>query len=136
MWYISLAGCIVFPWQMLGGPRPNPSGISSRTIAEGEIVACGINCPMAETKWARSQLNRGAWTVILLSKKSCALTIGYSFWSSGTHSIQTIGIRAKVISPSYINHQAMRAPTATSFTNPEHLATRELHYRSNTTHNP
>ena len=40
------------------------------------------DCPVAEAKWARSQTNRDAWTVKLLSKKSCTLTIKYSFWPS------------------------------------------------------
>ena len=52
----------------------------SGTIAEREIVAGGINCPVAEARWAESQSNRGAWTDMLLSRKSCVLTNDYSFW--------------------------------------------------------
>jgi len=44
-------GCTIIPWWRLGGPSHNPSGIPGRTIAEGEIIACGINCPVAEAKW-------------------------------------------------------------------------------------
>jgi len=53
--------------QRLGGPSHNPSGISYRTIVEGEIVVGDINCPMTESKWTESQSNRDAWVVTLLS---------------------------------------------------------------------
>jgi len=77
--------------QLIPHASQNPSGIPRRTIVEGEIVACGINCPVAKAKWAESQSNCDAWAcVTLLSKKSCALTNGYSFWSSGERSILTI----------------------------------------------
>jgi len=33
-----------------------------------------------EARWVGSKLNRGIWAITLLSKKSCALTTGYSFW--------------------------------------------------------
>jgi len=36
----------------------------------------------------KSQSNRGAWVVTLLSRKSCILTNDYSFWPSGKHFIQ------------------------------------------------
>jgi len=48
----------------------------SGTIIEGEIVAGGINCPVAEARWAESQSNHGAWATFL-SRKSWALTKGY-----------------------------------------------------------
>jgi len=69
-------------------------GISIRTIAEGEIGADDINCPVTEAKWVKSQLNHDTWAcVILLSKKSYALTKVDSFWPDGKRSILPIGIR-------------------------------------------
>jgi hypothetical protein len=64
------------------------SSIPSGAIVEGEIVAGCINCPVAEARWAKSLSNHGAWAATLLSRKSCALTISYSFWPSGKCSIQ------------------------------------------------
>nr|KYP63709.1 hypothetical protein KK1_018288 [Cajanus cajan] len=58
------------------------SSIPSGAIVEGEIVAGCINCLVAEARWAKSLSNHGAWAAALLSKKSCALTISYSFWPS------------------------------------------------------
>jgi len=37
-----------------------------------------------------SQLNCGTWVVMLLSGKSCALTVGYNFWPSDKHLIQQL----------------------------------------------
>jgi len=62
--------------------------IPSRIIAEGEIVASGINCPVAEGTWAKSKSNRDTWAATLLNRKSWVLTNGYNFWSSGKRSIQ------------------------------------------------
>ena len=55
-----------------------------------KIVAGGINFPVAEVRWAELQSNCGAWVAMLLSRKSCALTNGYSFWLSCKHSIQQL----------------------------------------------
>jgi len=42
--------------------------IPSRTIVEGEIVACAINCLVAEAKWVESQSNRGTWACVYTLK--------------------------------------------------------------------
>jgi len=39
------------------------------------------------TRWVKSQSNRDAWTVTLLSRKSLTLTIRYSFGPSDKHTI-------------------------------------------------
>jgi len=56
----------------------------------GVSVVGDINCLAMAVKWAKSQLNRGAWATTLLNKKSFILTISYSFWHSGKHSIQQL----------------------------------------------
>jgi len=61
-------------------------------------VAGGINYLVSESKWTGLQSNRGAWTVILLSRKSFILIDDYSFLSSCKCSILKIDIRAKVTS--------------------------------------
>ena len=38
-----------------------------------------INCLVVSFQWAKSQFNRGAWVNMLLSKKSCTLTITIAF---------------------------------------------------------
>ena len=80
--------------QLVSKPRSrvqfSKGQLFSGTIAEGEIVASDINYPVAAAKWVDSQSNRGAWVVTFLSRKSCALTNGYSFWPSGKRSIQQI----------------------------------------------
>jgi len=45
---------------------------------------------VAEARWAESQSNRGGWATMLLSRNSCALTNGYSFWPSSKRSIQQL----------------------------------------------
>jgi len=39
---------------------------------------------------SRSHLNRDIWIIMLLSRKSCTLTINYIFWSSGNCLIQQL----------------------------------------------
>jgi len=58
---VIVAGCTIVPWQRPSGPSHNPSGISSRTIAEGDIVAYDISCSMTEAKWIGSQSKRSTW---------------------------------------------------------------------------
>jgi len=51
---------------LTGGTRAK---VMSLTIVEGKIIVDGINYPVVEAKWARSQSNHGAWVVTLLSKR-------------------------------------------------------------------
>ena len=63
---------------------------SQRAIAEGEIVCWVVASivPWWRLRWIMSKSTCGAWAIVLLSIKSYALTISYSFWPNGKCSIQ------------------------------------------------
>lgn len=61
-----------------------------------KFVVGDINYLVAEVQWAGPQSNCNVWTVILLSKNSCAMTNDYNFWPNGKLSIPTIFKQGKV----------------------------------------
>lgn len=40
----------------------------------------GVCVYVAEIRWDKLQLNHGAWTITLLSRRSGVVMISYSFW--------------------------------------------------------
>ena len=73
------------------------SSVPNEVIVEGEIF-CRVMASIVlwwRPKWVESQSTRGTWAVTLLSRKSCALTISYSFCPSGKGSIQQNNVRMR-----------------------------------------